>query len=295
MAFLDEFIGQIRLPLDEFYELYDTRPHSCWYPLKGKSGKQDEHKYIGELSIRIEFIYKENLEVPVNDRFDSLSLSSQKTNNLRGLKMAVKKAFEVSNIASDSSSKVVQKSSNLPIFNRASICNAEIPVEKEVLRNDLSTKKPDLVPDNEVSNARNGIEANNNFEEFFSTPINDNYWKRMSSFGKAGGFDPDSTFELMSKAELLDTVKKQRLEISRCLKRIRDLEDYIDQLTLRVIDAQPDLLLGPFSRASSARYPVTKVEAIFSTIRWQHLGTTFHQIGDPSAQLPVCSINLCRQ
>lgn len=289
-TFFDEFIGQIRLPLDEIHELYDKRPRSCWYPLKGKTGKKDEHKYIGELSVRLEFAYKvENLEVPVSDRFDSLSLSSQKTNNLRGLKMAVKKtlghknidhsrekmhnfysqAEKISNFAAGGISlKIpVPKSSTLPSFNRASSYSGQIPEEKEVLPNDLPIIKPDLVPDYEILNVTNEVEADdivkstttNHFaEDFLSAPINDNYWKRMSSFGKAGGYNPDLTFESMSKMELLDTVKKQRLEVSRCLKRIRDLEEYIDQLTLRVLDAQPDLLLGPFSRASSARYQVYK-------------------------------------
>jgi len=49
--------------------------------------------------------------------------------------------------------------------------------------------------------------------------------------------------------ELVDFVKKQRMEIGRKDRRIRELEDYIDQLVLRVLNTQPALLQAPFDRA----------------------------------------------
>ncbi|VDP17602.1 unnamed protein product [Soboliphyme baturini] len=54
-----EFLGQLRLPMDEFCDTeLGAKPRARWYPLKGKSGVCDEHRYRGELEIMLEFFNK---------------------------------------------------------------------------------------------------------------------------------------------------------------------------------------------------------------------------------------------
>lgn len=86
----DEFLGQIRLPLDEIYEL-NEKPRNRWYPLKGKSGKKDEHKYRGEIEIRLEFSYKPPPLILSNDQRKLSSVSDKQS--LNDIKSAVKHAL----------------------------------------------------------------------------------------------------------------------------------------------------------------------------------------------------------
>lgn len=88
----DQFLGQINFPVDEIYEvnqyprnrfvlgfcLIFERAFSCsWYPLKGRSGKSDEHKYRGELELRLEFFYR-----PLEESFTNSASQLHKSHNV---------------------------------------------------------------------------------------------------------------------------------------------------------------------------------------------------------------------
>ncbi|XP_037934978.1 rab11 family-interacting protein 1-like isoform X2 [Teleopsis dalmanni] len=53
---IDEFLGQVALPLNEM-DVYD-RPRSKWFKLESKPGKEKKNKDRGELEVRISFIVK---------------------------------------------------------------------------------------------------------------------------------------------------------------------------------------------------------------------------------------------
>lgn len=53
---IDEFLGQVTLPLNEM-DVYD-RPRSKWFKLESKPGKEKKNKERGELEVRISFIVK---------------------------------------------------------------------------------------------------------------------------------------------------------------------------------------------------------------------------------------------
>uniref|UniRef100_T1JBB1 C2 domain-containing protein n=1 Tax=Strigamia maritima TaxID=126957 RepID=T1JBB1_STRMM len=60
-------------------------------------------------------------------------------------------------------------------------------------------------------------------------------------------------FEKMSKEDLVELIVCQQSSIDRHLKQIRDLEDYIDDLLVRVMETQPRLLQNPFKISPSIR------------------------------------------
>ncbi|CAD7089781.1 unnamed protein product [Hermetia illucens] len=53
---IDEFLGQVTLPLNEM-DVYD-RPRSKWFKLESKPGKEKKDKDRGELEVRIQFVVK---------------------------------------------------------------------------------------------------------------------------------------------------------------------------------------------------------------------------------------------
>ncbi|KAH8303039.1 hypothetical protein KR018_000684, partial [Drosophila ironensis] len=53
---LDEFLGQVTLPLNEM-DVYD-RPRAKWFKLESKPGKEKKNKERGELEVRIAFVVK---------------------------------------------------------------------------------------------------------------------------------------------------------------------------------------------------------------------------------------------
>lgn len=53
---LDEFLGQITIPLNEM-DVYE-RPRSKWFKLQSKPGKDKKDKDRGELEVRIAFTVK---------------------------------------------------------------------------------------------------------------------------------------------------------------------------------------------------------------------------------------------
>lgn len=53
---MDEFLGQVTLPLNEM-DAYE-RPQSRWYKLQSKPGKEKKDKERGDLEVRIAFTVK---------------------------------------------------------------------------------------------------------------------------------------------------------------------------------------------------------------------------------------------
>ncbi|CAH1785928.1 unnamed protein product [Owenia fusiformis] len=93
---LDDFLGQVALPLSDF-QLYD-RPRSKWYSLKGKAkhaGKKSEDKYRGELEVKVKYIVKSK---PQSN--SSLDSSLKRTSSIKALASSVGEKLKHSPLSS---------------------------------------------------------------------------------------------------------------------------------------------------------------------------------------------------
>lgn len=60
-------------------------------------------------------------------------------------------------------------------------------------------------------------------------------------------------FDVMTKQELVEVVCKQQFAMEKQQKQIKDLEDYIDNLLVRVMETTPRLLQNPFKIGANQR------------------------------------------
>ena len=87
---LDEFLGQIELPLNE-YDVYE-RPKNKWYSLKGKPEKDKKkgEKERGDLEVRIAFTVKSGSVTDLS-KGEKLKASHNSLKNLGGSLMSLGK------------------------------------------------------------------------------------------------------------------------------------------------------------------------------------------------------------
>lgn len=205
----DEFLGQLRLPIDEIYEPGE-QPRDRWYPLKGKSGKKDEHKYRGELELRLEFdapkpgVGGEQLEAP-----KALDVKrGKRLGSLPNLTLGQKTCPPFSSSAD--LQQVSEEKSEVPAPTE--------PTKTEPAKTAEEDDVEATIPPRIIGSSRN------------------------------------LSYEVMPRRQLIDLIAEQRRTLARQERRIRELEEYIDHLLVRVMESQPSVLQVPVVSRGKLRF-----------------------------------------
>uniref|UniRef100_A0A914VU29 Rab11 family-interacting protein 2 n=1 Tax=Plectus sambesii TaxID=2011161 RepID=A0A914VU29_9BILA len=266
-----ECLGQLQFALKDVQDAGDDLPER-WYPLMGRK-KVDDDKYRGELLLRMQLSHKAHLAQTLPPSRLPVSKSSLKKKMGFGLRngsgamspnvsvieerrLSVPDVYQVGLLSKSMSSLTqlpkfsVHKSATMSpdyshFFPSPSMLTDDSldeifedkpdASESTTLLSPCSPKAPlsndakDIghAPDTRRSSQSSG------FESARSAALH---------LVSADWTNIELVYDTLTKEDLVELIKEQRVRLAQKERRIRDLEEYVDGLIARVLDARPDLL-----------------------------------------------------
>ncbi|XP_044573339.1 rab11 family-interacting protein 1 isoform X3 [Drosophila ananassae] len=324
---LDEFLGQVTLPLNEM-DVYD-RPRAKWFKLESKPGKEKKNKERGELEVRIAFVVKSGSLTDLSKKDKHKSSIGQLASSVGGSLLSIgngEKRRSIKKLAGSLSSKLHIRSkkkqeaggddsssfggsfASLGTPNsstgrgqnggsgrrrggqRAGEADPGVisEDEDEFVFDNLSHKSsgsslniqrsglqppaagtPNFAPrhpspllnnNNGVSSAAAKDKYNNENDSNSPSPkaterIIIGHEKSQSHADRRSEISAQlaKKYEGKSREELMLIANGMENEALLQRQRVKELEDYLDNLLLRVMETHPKILQNPYSRTTSAK------------------------------------------